>query len=224
MTASALPGKPPSTRAARARAPARPSAAVRPSWSISSLLAMPTEEWTAQRLTCGASSTRRRSGRSFESRKPRGTLRSRSTTQRPSATGPAIAPLPTSSQPTTNRAPSAARAFSRRSDGGRDDAGFRAVRSATGLVHALERLGVVVQPSPPVEGPADHERAADHVVDRDEPLARLVRVVPGVAGVVAVVAHHPEGALRHRDVEVEVAHLGDPGRQLQVGLVERHAV
>jgi hypothetical protein len=69
-----------------------------------------------------------------------------------------------------------------------------------------------------VERPGDEESAPDDVVQRHEPLVGLVHVVARVAGVVAVVAHHPERVLRHDDIERDGLRRALAGRQIQVGV------
>ena len=72
--------------------------------------------------------------------------------------------------------------------------------------------------------PGQHERAADDVLDRHEPLRGRVAVEAGVLRVEAVVAHHPEAVLRHRDVEGDARDRAAAGLQHDVRLVEGCAV
>ena len=96
-----------------ARRPARPNAAMMPTVSTSSAVARPTAECSDQSVASGESSSRRFSLSSFESRSPSGCSPTpAATSDSPTATGPAIAPRPTSSHPITKRAPSRCRARS----------------------------------------------------------------------------------------------------------------
>src|SRR5690606_16927462 len=68
-------------------------------------------------------------------------------------------------------------------------------------LYLREGEGVVVEPRPVFDGPADHERAPDDVLDRHEAAARVAAVVRGVGRVVAVVTHDPQVAFGHGDLE-----------------------
>src|SRR5690606_453763 len=79
---------------------ARPSPAMTPWASTSSALATPTARAAPQPCTAPASASRRRCVRSFESRTPgSGSTDQTSAATAPTATGPAMAPRPTSSSP-----------------------------------------------------------------------------------------------------------------------------
>src|SRR5690606_16042962 len=204
-----------------ARAPASPRHAVIPSRSTSSGEASPTALCSPQDCARGASCSRRRSLRSLESRRPSGIFGMRPlTTHMPTPTGPAIAPRPTSSTPMTKREPARCK---RRSI---VRVGVGTVMSARALrfVDAFENVGVVVEPLPAVGWPADHDGAPHDIFKRHETLARPRGVTARVAGVVAVVAHHPQGAVRNRDGEVIFRDLRYALRKLQVGLIERDAI
>ncbi len=77
-----------------------------PSWSHSSWLAAPTDHDTHQAAMRSNSASRSRSVSSFESRTPL-TRVSRGSTAAPTINGPAQAPRPTSSMPTTTSCPRA---------------------------------------------------------------------------------------------------------------------
>jgi len=78
------------------------------------------------------------------------------------------------------------------------------------------------QPSGPARRPDQHERVTHHVTDGHSTVRSVRHVVPGVGGVPAVVAHHPDPA--HRNFHVK----RDGGRpragEEVAGLVQRHAV
>ena len=77
--------------------------------------------------------------------------------------------------------------------------GHRARRPA----HARTRRAV--QPGPVLARPGDPVRPADHPANGNHASARRTQMVPGVAGVVAVVPQNAESARGHDDVE---GHLG----------------
>ena len=108
-------------------------------------------------------------------------------------------------------------------------------RSAAGTL-AKVAFGTPSQPARR-DRPDDQHRAADDQVDRHRAvLAGAARVVePGVAGDLAVVAHHPDLARGHGDVEVLLARrvarvdvrLGDRDavdRELALGVAADHVV
>ena len=76
---------------------------------------------------------------------------------------------------------------------------------------------VEVERAEPIERPRDEERPTHQVLQRHEPLSRLVLVVAAVLRAVAVVAEHPQAVLGNDDIEI----VGGRGRirrgQLQIG-------
>src|SRR5690349_4163152 len=77
------------------------------------------------------------------------------------------------------------------------------------------------QPGPVADGPADPVGPADHLADGDGAAAGITEMVPGVAGVVAVVTHHPQPSLRDFDVE---RYPGGLVTGMEIGLVDRVTV
>src|SRR6478609_4963764 len=203
-----------------------------PNSSISCELAWPTPYDAAHRWIFGASRRRASGVSSLLSRTPCGAVFVDSVTSTiATVTGPLSAPRPTSSLHASVVSPSRSIRRSIRSDGG--GSGVMPAPSI-GVRHVREGVGTV-QHVEAVARPQQHEHLADDVVDVDVGVAGAVRrlgwahVVRRVRGVVAVVAHHEDLALRDRpDLPVAVAdHRSVARGAAEAGvvlLVERLAV
>src|SRR6056300_124856 len=140
-----------------------------------------------QAITASATSARFFSAINLESRIDAGSESSISRVSKnaPTPTGPASAPLPTSSMPITASKLSSS-SFSR-----------------SRLGNVTEGLWIVGQKLPVLYWPAHHKRPANHYLDWYEAFCGEILVIPRVCGVWPVIPHHPVVILGNRDIKFD---------------------